>query len=209
MTSQHHDITSILIAIQCDSLCTNCQFLKTGIVDHIGVRSRRNSENPKWQVRVNFPFKIFPKFVKIKKQVTFISNVAQKQILVRSDDNRNFCIACVALPNRVRAYGLVTAVVCVGTMWLCFIKLSDLECCNQKLINIYNQHCIYNFQTEIIGLSTSNHFAKQTVALKLCWKLHPLFTDYTMIKDVILKVLIRVTLTFQWHKRTFPVHITC
>ena len=111
--------------------------------------------------------------------------------------------------HRVRAYGLVTAVVCVGTMWLCFIKLSDLECCNQKLINIYNQHCIYNFQTEIIGLSTSNHFAKQTVALKLCWKLHPLFTDYTMIKDVILKVLIRVMLTFQWHKRTFPVHITC
>ena len=37
MTSQRHDITSTLIAIQCDSLCTNCQFLKRGLVDHIGV----------------------------------------------------------------------------------------------------------------------------------------------------------------------------
>ena len=33
--SQRHDVTSI--AIQCDSLCANCQFLKTGLVDYIGV----------------------------------------------------------------------------------------------------------------------------------------------------------------------------
>ena len=37
VTSQHHDVTSILIAIQWDSLCSNCRFLKTGLVDHIGV----------------------------------------------------------------------------------------------------------------------------------------------------------------------------
>ena len=36
LTSQCHDVTLTLIAIQCDSLCTNCQFLKTGLVDHIG-----------------------------------------------------------------------------------------------------------------------------------------------------------------------------
>ena len=32
----HIDIMTI-IAIHCDSLCTNCRFLKTGLVDHIGV----------------------------------------------------------------------------------------------------------------------------------------------------------------------------
>ena len=32
----HVDIMMI-IAIQCDSLCTNCRFLKIGLVDHIGV----------------------------------------------------------------------------------------------------------------------------------------------------------------------------
>ena len=37
VTSQHHDVTSTLIAIQCDSLCTNCRFLNTGLVDHKGV----------------------------------------------------------------------------------------------------------------------------------------------------------------------------
>ena len=37
VTSQHPDVTSTLIAIQFDSLCANCQFLKTGLADHIGV----------------------------------------------------------------------------------------------------------------------------------------------------------------------------
>ena len=38
VTSQHHDITSTLIAIQCNSLCISCRFLKTGgLVDPIGV----------------------------------------------------------------------------------------------------------------------------------------------------------------------------
>ena len=37
MTSQCYDVTSTLIAIQCDSLCANCCFLETGIVDNIGV----------------------------------------------------------------------------------------------------------------------------------------------------------------------------
>ena len=37
VTSQRHDITSTLIAIQCDSLCANCRFLKTGLVDHVDV----------------------------------------------------------------------------------------------------------------------------------------------------------------------------
>ena len=35
--SQHHDVMSTLIAIQCESPCTNCPFLKTGLVGHIGV----------------------------------------------------------------------------------------------------------------------------------------------------------------------------
>ena len=35
--SQRHDVTSTLIAIQFDSLCANCRFLKTGLADHIGV----------------------------------------------------------------------------------------------------------------------------------------------------------------------------
>ena len=43
VTSQCHDITSTLIAIQCDSLCTNCRFLKTGLVDHIGVCTDTNN----------------------------------------------------------------------------------------------------------------------------------------------------------------------
>ena len=33
--SQMHD--TMIIAVQCDCLCTNCQFLKTGLVDHIDV----------------------------------------------------------------------------------------------------------------------------------------------------------------------------
>ena len=37
VTSQHHIDFVTIIAIQCDSLCTNCRFLKTGVVDHIGV----------------------------------------------------------------------------------------------------------------------------------------------------------------------------
>ena len=37
VTSQHHDITLTLIAIQCGSLCANCRFLETGLVDHKGV----------------------------------------------------------------------------------------------------------------------------------------------------------------------------
>ena len=36
MSWRHVDIMTI-IAIHCDSLCTNCQFLKTGLVDHIGI----------------------------------------------------------------------------------------------------------------------------------------------------------------------------
>ena len=35
---QCHDVTSTLIAIQCNSLHANCRFLKTGLLDHIGVR---------------------------------------------------------------------------------------------------------------------------------------------------------------------------
>ena len=41
-TSQRHDMTSILIAIQCDLLCANCRLLKTGLVDHIGVPQTPN-----------------------------------------------------------------------------------------------------------------------------------------------------------------------
>ena len=37
VTSQHHDVMSTLIAIQFDLLCANCQFLQTGLVDHLGV----------------------------------------------------------------------------------------------------------------------------------------------------------------------------
>ena len=37
VTSQCHDVMSTLIANQCDSLCTDCRFLKTGLVDYIGV----------------------------------------------------------------------------------------------------------------------------------------------------------------------------
>ena len=33
----HHDVMSTLIAIQYDSLYVNCRFLKTGLVDYIGV----------------------------------------------------------------------------------------------------------------------------------------------------------------------------
>ena len=35
--SQHHVDILTIIAIHCDSLYTNCWFLKTGLVDHIGV----------------------------------------------------------------------------------------------------------------------------------------------------------------------------
>ena len=35
--SQCHDVTPTLIAIQYDSLCANCRYLKTGLVDYIGV----------------------------------------------------------------------------------------------------------------------------------------------------------------------------
>ena len=38
VTSQRHGIMSTLIAIQCDSLCINCWFLNTGLVDNIGVQ---------------------------------------------------------------------------------------------------------------------------------------------------------------------------
>ena len=34
VTLQLHDIMSTLIAIQCDSLFANCQFMKTGLVYH-------------------------------------------------------------------------------------------------------------------------------------------------------------------------------
>ena len=37
VTSQSHDVMSTSIAIQSDSLCANCRFLKTGLVGHIGV----------------------------------------------------------------------------------------------------------------------------------------------------------------------------
>ena len=37
VTSQRHDVTLTLIAIQCGSLYTNCRFLKIGLVDYIGV----------------------------------------------------------------------------------------------------------------------------------------------------------------------------
>ena len=36
ISRRHIDIMTI-IAIHCDSLCTNCRFLKTGLVEHIGV----------------------------------------------------------------------------------------------------------------------------------------------------------------------------
>ena len=35
--TSHHDVVLTLIAIHCDSLCTNCRFEKKGLVDHIGV----------------------------------------------------------------------------------------------------------------------------------------------------------------------------
>ena len=38
VTSQCHDVMSTLIVIQCDSLCANCRFQKTGLVDRIGVQ---------------------------------------------------------------------------------------------------------------------------------------------------------------------------
>ena len=34
---QRHDVTSTLFAIQCNSPYKNCQFLKTGPADHVGV----------------------------------------------------------------------------------------------------------------------------------------------------------------------------
>ena len=37
VTSQRHINIMMIIAIQCNSLCTNYRFLKTGFVDHIGV----------------------------------------------------------------------------------------------------------------------------------------------------------------------------
>ena len=37
VTSQRDDITSTLITIKCNSLCANCRFLKTGLVEHMGV----------------------------------------------------------------------------------------------------------------------------------------------------------------------------
>ena len=37
VTSQCHDVKLTLSAIQCDSLCANCQFLKTDLVDNIDV----------------------------------------------------------------------------------------------------------------------------------------------------------------------------
>ena len=43
VTSKHYDVTSTLIAIQCDSLCANCGFLKTSLVDHIGVLQTTNT----------------------------------------------------------------------------------------------------------------------------------------------------------------------
>ena len=46
--SQRHDITLTLIAIQYDSLCANCQFLKTGLVDHIGVLQAPITNVHKW-----------------------------------------------------------------------------------------------------------------------------------------------------------------
>ena len=36
-TSQHHDITLTLIAVLCDSVCSNFAFLKTGLVKCICV----------------------------------------------------------------------------------------------------------------------------------------------------------------------------
>ena len=41
VNSQHHDVMSTLIVIQCDSLCANCQLLKTGLVDHTDVLVHR------------------------------------------------------------------------------------------------------------------------------------------------------------------------
>ena len=43
VTSQRHDVTSTLIAIQCNSVCAICRFLKTGLVDHIGVLQTPNA----------------------------------------------------------------------------------------------------------------------------------------------------------------------
>ena len=37
VTSQCNDVTLTLIAIQSDSLCAPCRFVKTGLVVHIGV----------------------------------------------------------------------------------------------------------------------------------------------------------------------------
>ena len=45
MSQRHVDIMMI-IAIQCDSLCTNCLFLKTGLVDHIA--DTNNAFKCKW-----------------------------------------------------------------------------------------------------------------------------------------------------------------
>ena len=36
-TSRSHVDIMTIIVLHCDSLCTNCQFLKTGLVDHTGV----------------------------------------------------------------------------------------------------------------------------------------------------------------------------
>ena len=41
VTSQHFNVM-MSISIQCDSLCTNCQFLKTGRVSHITVPQKTN-----------------------------------------------------------------------------------------------------------------------------------------------------------------------
>ena len=53
VTSKRHDIMMI-IAIHCDSLCTNCRFLKTGLVDHIGVL-----QTPKIVIQLDLAFAVF------------------------------------------------------------------------------------------------------------------------------------------------------
>ena len=82
VTSQRHDIMLTLITIQCDSLCANCRFLKTGLVDHIDVLQTiiicmlKNVENwcKTFQEKALF---LFPKIILIQfkfifKNVTYV-----------------------------------------------------------------------------------------------------------------------------------------
>ena len=71
--TSHHDVTLTLIAIQCDSLCANCGFLKTGLVDHIGVLQTLITHN--YNTNKNY-WSLFYLFI-IKVQVILVYSTDQ------------------------------------------------------------------------------------------------------------------------------------